>query len=468
VILATEDAAMSRPDRIEHDSLGEVAVPADALFGAQTQRAVLNFPLSGQRMPARFLRALGLVKQVAAEVNGELGELDAARAAAIAAAAGEIAAGRHLEHFPVDVFQTGSGTSTNMNANEVIATLASRALGAPVHPNDHVNRGQSSNDTIPTALHVFAALAVRDALLPALAGLHETIAARARELDGVVKTGRTHLVDALPIRLGQELGAWAHHVVLARERIEAALPRLLELAQGATGVGTGANAHRDFRARFAARLAERTGLAFRPSRNPFASLAVPDAALELHGALRGLAAALLKVTGDVRWMASGPRAGLAEIALPALQPGSSLMPGKVNPVVPEAVAMACIQVLGLDAALGIAAGSGSFQLHMAWPLFASNLDQSLTLLANGARLLAERALRGFTVDAARLAAQAERNPILATGLAPLLGYERAAAIAQRAYAEQRPVREVAAEMSDLDAATLDRLLDPRRLTDPHA
>jgi fumarate hydratase class II len=468
VILATEDAAMSRPDRIEHDSLGEVAVPADALFGAQTQRAVLNFPLSGQRMPARFLRALGLVKQVAAEVNGELGELDAARAAAIATAAGEIAAGRHLEHFPVDVFQTGSGTSTNMNANEVIATLASRALGAPVHPNDHVNRGQSSNDTIPTALHVFAALAVRDALLPALAGLHETIAARARELDGVVKTGRTHLVDALPIRLGQELGAWAHHVVLARERIEAALPRLLELAQGATGVGTGANAHRDFRARFAAQLAERTGLAFRPSRNPFASLAVPDAALELHGALRGLAAALLKVTGDVRWMASGPRAGLAEIALPALQPGSSLMPGKVNPVVPEAVAMACIQVLGLDAALGIAAGSGSFQLHMAWPLFAWNLDQSLTLLANGARLLAERALRGFTVDAARLTAQAERNPILATGLAPLLGYERAAAIARRAYAEGRPLREVAAEMSDLDAATLARLLDPRRLTDPHA
>jgi len=459
---------MSRPDRIEHDSLGEVAVPADALFGAQTQRAVLNFPLSGQRMPARFLRALGLVKQVAAEVNGELGELDAARAAAIATAAGEIAAGRHLEHFPVDVFQTGSGTSTNMNANEVIATLASRALGAPVHPNDHVNRGQSSNDTIPTALHVFAALAVRDALLPALAGLHETIAARARELDGVVKTGRTHLVDALPIRLGQELGAWAHHVVLARERIEAALPRLLELAQGATGVGTGANAHRDFRARFAAQLAERTGLAFRPSRNPFASLAVPDPARELHGALRGLAAALLKVTGDVRWMASGPRAGLAEIALPALQPGSSLMPGKVNPVVPEAVAMACIQVLGLDAALGIAAGSGSFQLHMAWPLFASNLDQSLTLLANGAQLLAERALRGFTVDAARLTAQAERNPILATGLAPLLGYERAAAIARRAYAEGRPLREVAAEMSDLDAATLARVLDPRRLTDPHA
>ena len=458
---------MSRPGRIEHDSLGEVEVPAGALYGAQTQRAVLNFPISGQRMPPRFLRALGLLKQIAAQVNGELGELDAARAAAIAAAAGEIAEGRHLEQFPVDVFQTGSGTSTNMNANEVIATLASRALGAPVHPNDHVNRGQSSNDTIPTALHVSAALALRDALLPALAVLHDTIAARASELEGVVKTGRTHLVDALPVRLGQELGAWAHHVALARERIEAALPRVLEIAQGATGVGTGANTHRDFRARFAGLLAERTGLAFRPSRNPFASLAVPDAALELHGALRGLAAALLKITGDLRLMASGPRAGLAEIALPALQPGSSIMPGKVNPVVPEAVAMACMQVLGLDAALAIAASSGSFQLNTAWPLLAANLDQSLTLLANGARLLAERALRGFTVDAARLAAQAERNPILATGLAPVLGYERAAAIAQRAYAEGRPVREVAAEMSDLDAAALDRLLDPRRLTDPH-
>jgi len=459
---------MAGADRVEHDSLGEVRVPAAALFGAQTQRAVENFPMSGLPMPARFLCALGLVKELAAEVNGVLGELDAPRAAAIAAAAREVAEGRHLAQFPVDVFQTGSGTSTNMNANEVIAALASRALGAPVHPNDHVNRGQSSNDTIPTALHVFAALALRDALLPALALLHDTIAARARELDGVVKTGRTHLVDALPVRLGQELGAWAQHVTLARERLEAALPRLLEIAQGATGVGTGANTHREFRARFAARLAERTGLAFRPSRDPFASLAVPDAALELHAALRGLAAALLKITSDVRLMASGPRAGLAEIALPALQPGSSIMPGKVNPVVPEAVAMACLQVLGLDAALGFAAASGSFELHTAWPLFAWNLDQSLTLLANGARLLAERALRGFTVDEARLAAQAARNPILATALAPHIGYERAAEIAKRAYATGRPVREVAAELCDLDAATLDRLLDPRRLTDPHA
>jgi fumarate hydratase class II len=453
-------------DRIEHDSLGEVRVPAAALYGAQTQRAVENFPMSGLRMPPRFLRALGLVKEIAARVNGALGELDAPRAEAIAAAAHEIAEGRHLEQFPVDVFQTGSGTSTNMNANEVIATLASRALGASVHPNDHVNRGQSSNDTIPTTLHVFAALALERELLPALAELEGAIAARAREYDGVVKTGRTHLVDALPLRLGQELGAWAHHVALARERLEAARPRLHELAQGGTGVGTGANTHPEFAARFAAALAERTGLPFRPSRNRFASLAVPDAALELHGALRGLAAALLKLTSDLRLMASGPRAGLAEIALPALQPGSSIMPGKVNPVVPEAVAMACLQVLGHDVALALGAGTGSFQLNTAWPLFAWNLDQSLGILGSGARLLAERAIRGFRADAARLAAQAERNPILATALAPRIGYERAAEIAKRAYAENRPVREVAAEMCDLDAATLDRLLDPRRLTDP--
>jgi len=454
-------------DRIEHDSLGEVRVPAAALYGAQTQRAIENFPLSGLRLPPRFLRALGLVKETAARVNGALGELDAPRAAAIAAAAHEIAEGRHLEQFPVDVFQTGSGTSTNMNANEVIATLASRALGAPVHPNDHVNRGQSSNDTIPTALHVFAALALRDALLPALAELREALTERARELDGVVKTGRTHLVDALPIRLGQELGAFAHHLALAGERLAAAQPRLLELAQGATGVGTGANTHREFAARFAAALAERTGLAFRPSRSPFASLAVPDAALELHAALRGLAVALLKITSDVRWMASGPLAGLAEISLPALQPGSSLMPGKVNPVVPEALAMACFQVLGHDVALAAAAGAGNFQLHMAWPLFAWNVDQSLALLANGMRALSARVVRGFRADAAKLAAQAARNPILATALAPQLGYERAAEIAKRAYAEGRSVRDVATEMCDLDGATLDRLLDPRRLTDPH-
>jgi fumarate hydratase class II len=452
--------------RVEHDSLGAVSVPESALFGAQTQRAVENFPISGLRMPTRFLRALGRIKAVAAEVNGSLGELDASRAAAIAAAAREIVEGRHLEHFPVDVFQTGSGTSTNMNANEVIATLASRRLGAPVHPNDDVNRGQSSNDCIPTALHVSVALALRDGLRPALAHLRKTVETRATELAGIVKTGRTHLMDAVPLRLGQELEAWAHHLALAEERLEGALPRLLEIAQGATAIGTGLNAHPDFRRCFAERLSAETALAFQPSRNAFSSLALPDAALELHAALRGLAVALLKITEDLRWMASGPRTGLHELTLPALQPGSSVMPGKVNPVVPEAVAMVCFQVLGHDVALGTAAGRAGFQLHLAWPLLAWNLHQSLGCLAEAMRTLADRGLAGFTVNRERLTAQSERNPILATALAPTIGYERAAAIAARAYAEDRPVREIAAEETELDAATLDRLLDPRALTDP--
>jgi fumarate hydratase class II len=452
--------------RIEHDSLGAVSVPDSALFGAQTQRAVENFPISGLRMPEPFLRALGRIKAVAAEVNGSLGALDAERAAVIAGAAREIAEGRHLEHFPVDVFQTGSGTSTNMNANEVISALASRRLGAPVHPNDHVNRGQSSNDCIPTALHVSVVEGLRDVLRPALAHLRKTVEARATELASVVKTGRTHGMDAVPLRLGQELGAWAHHLALAEERLEGALPRLLEIAQGATAIGTGLNAHPDFRQRFAERLSAETGLAFLPSRNAFASLALPDAALELHAALRGLAVALLKITDDLRWMASGPRTGLHELTLPALQPGSSVMPGKVNPVVPEAVAMVCFQVLGHDVALGVAAGRAGFQLHLAWPLLAWNLHQSLGTLAEAMRALADRSIAGFTVNTERLSAQAERNPILATALAPAIGYERAAAIAARAYAEDRPVREVAGEETDLDAATLDRLLDPRELTDP--
>jgi fumarate hydratase class II len=329
-----------------------------------------------------------------------------------------------------------------------------------------VNRGQSSNDCIPTALHVSVALALRDGLRPALAHLRKTVEARATELAGIVKTGRTHLMDAVPLRLGQELEAWAHHLALAEERLEGALPRLLEIAQGATAIGTGLNAHPDFRRCFAERLSAETALAFQPSRNAFSSLALPDAALELHAALRGLAVALLKITEDLRWMASGPRTGLHELTLPALQPGSSVMPGKVNPVVPEAVAMVCFQVLGHDVALGTAAGRAGFQLHLAWPLLAWNLHQSLTCLTGAMRTLADRCLAGFTVNRERLTAQAERNPILATALAPTIGYERAAAIAARAYAEGRPVREIAAEETDLDAATLDRLLDPRALTDP--
>ncbi len=450
--------------RIERDVFGPIELPADALYGAQTQRALQNFQLSELRLPRAFLRALGLVKSVAAEVNGALGALPADLARALAAAAQEVADGRHDAQFPLDVFQTGSGTSTNMNANEVIARLAAVRLGRDVHPNDDANRSQSSNDVIPTAIHVAAVLEVHAALLPSLDSLHAELAARAAELDGVVKTGRTHLMDALPIRMGQEIGAWAQQIAWDRERVRACLPRLLELAQGGTAVGTGVNAPPEFAARFAARLGEVTGQAFRPSPNAFASLACQDSAVELSGVLRVIAVSLLKIANDLRWMNSGPGAGLAEIELPALQPGSSIMPGKVNPVIPEAVAQACVQVMGNDAALGIAGQSASFQLHTMLPLVAHLLLQSIALLANSARALGERAIRGMRVDAARLAEGLARNPMLATALAPRIGYERAAEIAKRAAAERRSVRELAAEMTELPAEELERLLDLRRLT----
>ena len=449
--------------RIEHDSLGPVEVPDDALWGAQTQRAVHNFQLGGVRLPRAFLRALGLIKRVAAEVNAELGALPQDAAQALAAAAQEVADGRHDAHFPVDVFQTGSGTSTNMNANEVIARLASRRLGRELHPNDHANRSQSSNDSIPSAIHVAAVLELQADLLPALDSLRSELDARAAQLDGVVKTGRTHLMDALPLRLGREIGAWSQQVRWDRERLEACLPRLLELAQGGTAIGSGANAPAGFAARFAARLAELTGFAFRPSPSAYASIASQDAAVELSGALRTTAVSLLKIANDLRWMNSGPHAGLGEIELPALQPGSSIMPGKVNPVIPEAVAMACVQVMGNDAALAIAGQSASFQLHTMLPLVAHLLLSSIALLARSARALGERAIRGMRVDAARLARELARNPMLATALAPRIGYERAAEIAKRAAAQGRPVREVAAELTDLPAAELDCLLDPRAL-----
>jgi fumarate hydratase class II len=450
--------------RTERDGFGPIEVPADALWGAHTQRALGNFRISELRLPRAFLRALGLVKRVAAEVNGALGALPADLAQALAGAAQEVADGAHDAHFPLDVFQTGSGTSTNMNANEVIARLASRRLGRDVHPNDHANRSQSSNDVIPTAIHVAAVLELHSALLPALDSLHADLAARAAELDPVVKTGRTHLMDALPLRMGQEIGAWAQQVRWDRERIGTCLPRLLELAQGGTAVGTGANAPADFAARFAARMAELTGQPFRPSPNRFASLACQDTSVELSGALRVVAVSLLKISNDLRWMNSGPNAGLAEIELPALQPGSSIMPGKVNPVIPEAVAQACVQVMGNDAALGIAGQSASFQLHTMLPLVSHLLLQSIALLANAARSLGERAIRGMRVDAQRLARNLARNPMLATALAPRIGYDRAAEIAKRAAAEDRPVRDVAAEMTDLTAEDLDGLLDPRAMT----
>ncbi len=455
------------PYRVEQDSMGEVRVPEGALYGAQTQRAVDNFPLSGLRMPRAFIRALGLIKACAAEANTGLEQLDPAIGAAIGAAAQQVARGEHDSHFPVDVFQTGSGTSTNMNANEVIARLAAQQLGAGVHPNDQVNRGQSSNDVIPTAIHVAARLECHEQLLPALAQLIAAIDARAVELDNVVKTGRTHLMDAMPVTLGQELGGWSAQLGAANARLVAVLPRLEQLAQGGTAVGTGVNAHPNFAVQFAAALRAATGLPFQPAQNFFAALSSQDTAVELSGQLRGLAVTLMKIANDLRWMNSGPLHGLAEIRLPALQPGSSIMPGKVNPVVPEAVAMICAQVLGNDASIAIAGQSGNFQLNTMLPVIAYNLLQSIELLANASRLLASHAIAGLQVNEAHLQAALARNPVLATALNEALGYDRSAAIAKRAASENRPVREIAAEMTDLSAEELDRLLDPVRLARPH-
>ncbi len=458
--------------RVEKDSMGEVQVPADALFGAQTQRAVDNFPISGQRMPRPLLRALGMVKRVAAEVNRDLGLLESDVAGAIVAASSEVESGQHDAHFPIDVFQTGSGTSTNMNANEVIASLATIKLGRlqkkppqKVHPNDHVNMGQSSNDSIPTALHVSAALETHEKLVPALLHLKATIDAKAAKVGAIVKTGRTHLMDAMPLRLGQQMSGWAHQIQLALERIGATLPRLHELAQGGTAVGTGVNAHAEFAARFAARLASATAIPFSKSRNFFASLAAADSIVELSGQLKATAAAVMKIANDLRWMNSGPIAGLGEIALPALQPGSSIMPGKVNPVIPEAACMVCAQVIGNDAAITVGGQSGVFELNVMLPLLARNVLESLHLLAQAARLLADRAIAGFTVNEAQIHRLVSKNPILVTALNPVIGYEMAAAIAKRAYKEGRPLIDVALEETKLTRAELEKLLDPSPMCD---
>ncbi len=450
--------------RIEKDSMGEVEVPASARYGAQTQRAVDNFPISGLTMPRAFIRALGLIKGAAATANRDLGLLDDAMCRAIEAGAEEVQDGRHDEQFPIDVFQTGSGTSTNMNSNEVIAQLASEKLGSAVHPNDHVNMGQSSNDVIPTAIHVSACLQLSEQLVPALDHLIATLAQRAAELEDVVKTGRTHLMDAMPVRMGQELGGWAAQMRSGRERIDASLPRLSALALGGSAVGTGINAHEEFGPRVAAILAELTGIPFVSGSDHFQDLSSQDAALEMSGQLKTIAAGLMKIANDLRWMNSGPLAGLAEIQLPSLQPGSSIMPGKVNPVIPEAVAMACAQVMGNDTTITVAAQSGNFQLNVMLPVVAYNLLQSIEILASSARVLADEAIAGFTVNRAQLERALDRNPILVTALNSVIGYEKGAAIAKKAYSQARPVIDVAMEMTDLSEAELRRLLDPLELT----
>ncbi|MCK2183342.1 class II fumarate hydratase [Halomonas getboli] len=449
--------------RIERDSMGELEVPADALYGAQTQRAVNNFPVSGRAMPTGFIHAIARIKLAAARVNRDLGLLDAARAEAIEAAAEAVIAGEHDDQFPVDVFQTGSGTSSNMNVNEVIAHLASRD-GLDVGPNDHVNMGQSSNDVVPTALHLSAALGVACELRPALVHLRGTIDVRAEALDGVVKTGRTHLMDAMPLRLSQELGGWSSQVGQAIERFDDAMGRLCRLAQGGTAVGTGINAHPEFASRMAQELGRQTGLSLAPNDSFFASLGSQDAAVELSGQLKALACTIMKIANDLRWMNSGPLAGLGEIELEALQPGSSIMPGKVNPVIPEAAAQAAAQVIGHDAAVTVAGQSGNFQLNVMLPLVADNLLGSITLMRNAAWLLADRAIATFKVREDHLSEPLSRNPILVTALNSVIGYDAAAAIAKKAYQAGRPIIDVADEETDLGREELERLLDPAALT----
>ncbi len=449
--------------RLEKDSLGEIEVPADALWGAQTQRAVDNFPISGRRLPARFIQAVVRVKRCAAKVNADLELLDDARRDAIVGACDTLLGGEHGDQFPVDVFQTGSGTSTNMNVNEVIAHLCGEA---GVHPNDHVNLGQSSNDTIPTAMHLSSVLAVSEQLLPDLEHLIATLGLRAREGKDLVKTGRTHLMDAMPVTVEQELRTWVLQLQAASERLARARNELHALPQGGTAVGTGINAHAEFGDRFAAALADDTGEPFTALPYPSVAQSAVDAPLNLSAALRGLAVVLMKISNDLRWMNSGPIHGLSELQLPATQPGSSIMPGKVNPVICESATMVAAQVMGLDQANSVAAQSGNFQLNVMLPLVATNLLDMTQWLANSCRNLADQAIEGLTWNQDHLAEGVGRNPILVTALNPVIGYEKAAAIAKEAFATGRPVIEVAQAHTDLDRRRLEELLDPLKLTGP--
>jgi fumarate hydratase class II len=451
--------------RIEKDSMGELQVPEQAAYGAQTQRAVDNFPISGISMPASFIQALGLVKQACANANHELGGLDENRRRAISSVCDDIANGKLLDQFPLDVFQTGSATSTNMNANEVIAHLATKQAGDAVHPNDHVNMSQSSNDVIPTTIHVSAAIACHKQLIPAINHLTSVIDEKAASVEAIVTTGRTHLMDAMPVSLGQELSGWSAQLHSALTQVEHCLPAIYQLAIGGTAVGTGINADQRFGAVVAEQLTNSTGLSFKAANNRFASLSSQDASVALSGQLKTLATALMKISNDLRWMNSGPLAGIGEIELPALQPGSSIMPGKVNPVIPEATAMVCAQVTGNDATITIAGQSGNFQLNVMLPLVAYNLLQSIELLSNASRLLADKAIAGFTVNEDNINAALAKNPILVTALNTVIGYELGAKIAKTAYAEKRAVIDVAEEMTDLSREELEKLLDPAKLID---
>jgi fumarate hydratase class II len=458
--------------RTEKDSLGEVRVPRDAYWGAQTQRAVENFPVSGITFPAVFVRSLGLIKHACAAVNSDLGLLNPGITDALLHACDEVIEGKFSDQFPLDIFQTGSGTSTNMNANEVIATRANELLTGtrntrtPVHPNDHVNMGQSSNDVIPTAIHVSAYLQIKELLLPAMAFLHKTIIDKQDECASVVKTGRTHLMDAMPITLEQELSGWATQIAYSIERINVSLPRLAELAIGGTAVGTGINTQADFGVRVSKKLSELTGIGFVEARNHFEAQAMQDAIAELSGQLKTFATSLMKIANDLRWMNSGPMTGLSEIRLPSLQPGSSIMPGKVNPVISEAVRMVCAQVIGNDTVIALSNAMGDFQLNVMLPVIAHNIIQSVTILANVSRLFAEKAIKGFEVNAEHVLELVQRNPIIATVLNPIIGYDKAAEVVKKALKEKKTVKQVAVEMGYLTKEEADRILDPEIMTRP--
>ncbi|GAA1514010.1 class II fumarate hydratase [Streptomyces albidochromogenes] len=457
--------------RVEHDSMGEVRVPAHAKWRAQTQRAVQNFPLSGQRLERAHIEALARIKAAAALVNAELGVLDRDIARAVGEAAEEVARGQWDEHFPVDVFQTGSGTSSNMNMNEVVATLATERLGRPVHPNDHVNASQSSNDVFPSSIHIAATAAVTGDLIPALDHLAAALERKAAEFADVVKSGRTHLMDATPVTLGQEFGGYAAAVRYGVERLRAALPRLAELPLGGTAVGTGINTPPGFSAAVIAEVARTTGLPLTEARDHFEAQGARDGLVETSGQLRTIAVSLTKISNDLRWMASGPRTGLAEISLPDLQPGSSIMPGKVNPVVPEAVLMVAAQVTGNDTTVAVAGAAGNFELNVMLPVMAKNLLESVRLLANASRLLADRTIDGITAHVERAREYAESSPSVVTPLNKYIGYEEAAKVAKKSLAERKTIREVVlesgyVERGDLTEQQLDEALDVLRMTRP--
>lgn len=450
--------------RTEHDSMGELQVPVSALYQAQTQRAVQNFNLSGLPLPPQFIQALLQIKKAAAGANQQLGLLDTGISQAIINAADAQLTTTDMQQYPLDIFQTGSGTSSNMNVNEVLATLASQSLNTAVSPNDHVNLGQSSNDTIPCAIHVSAALAIQQQLLPAIQLLQQRLAEKSAEVGHLIKTGRTHLMDAMPVSFAQVLGGWQAQLHLTANQLQQQLHQLQALAQGGTAVGSGINADPRFATVFCQQLSSNTGMAFRPADNFFSAIGSQDTAVATSGALKTLAVCLMKICNDLRWMNSGPLAGLAEIELPALQPGSSIMPGKVNPVIPEAVAMISAQVIGNDTTITVAGQSGNFELNVMLPVIAYNLLQSIELQANGCKALAEQAIKDFTVREDNISKALARNPILVTALNPLIGYAKAAEIAKQAYKQQRPVLDVALEHTSYSRSELEKLLDPARLS----